>query len=186
MDGKRFSSFALIAALLGFAALHPVTAEAATATATGTVTAGTLSLTTAATPAFSVTLDGTDKTPTYTVPSTAEDATGSGAGWNLTITSTPFSTGGGTPRTLSTSASTITGVTNVCATTCTAASNATAYPVSVPAAATPPTAVKYYNAAADTGMGRFTNTPTVAVSVPANAYAGTYTSTLTIAAVSGP
>jgi hypothetical protein len=35
-------------------------------------------------------------------------------------------------------------------------------------------------------MGDFNLTPTLQVSVPANAYAGTYTSTLTIAVVSGP
>jgi hypothetical protein len=46
--------------------------------------------------------------------------------------------------------------------------------------------VTFYNAAANTGMGDFTVTPTVEVSVPANAYAGTYTSTLTLAVVSGP
>jgi hypothetical protein len=35
-------------------------------------------------------------------------------------------------------------------------------------------------------MGRFTVTPTVNVSIPGNSFAGTYTSTVTIAAVSGP
>jgi len=35
-------------------------------------------------------------------------------------------------------------------------------------------------------MGSFTITPTVKVSVPANAYAGIYTSTVTLAVVSGP
>ena len=47
-------------------------------------------------------------------------------------------------------------------------------------------ATKVYNAAANTGMGNFTVTPTVSVSVPANAFAGSYSSTLTIALVSGP
>jgi hypothetical protein len=46
--------------------------------------------------------------------------------------------------------------------------------------------VKLFNAAANTGMGRFTVTPTIGVAVPGNAYAGTYTSTVTVAAVSGP
>ena len=64
--------------------------------------------------------------------------------------------------------------------------NSVTYPVGVPAGSTPPTAVKYFNAAANTGQGQFTNTPTIQVSVPANTYAGTYTSTLTLAAVSGP
>ena len=64
--------------------------------------------------------------------------------------------------------------------------NAITYPVSVPAASSPPTAVKFFNAAANTGMGVFTNTPTIGVFVPQNSFAGTYTSTLTLSVVSGP
>ena len=60
------------------------------------------------------------------------------------------------------------------------------YPVAVPAASTPPTAVEFFNAAANTGMGKFTTTPTVGVFVPQSSFAGTYTSTLTLAIVSGP
>src|SRR3954453_20162800 len=161
-------------------------AFAASATVTGTVSAGTLSITTSATPSFSVTLDGTDQTASYSVPTTVTDATGSGAGWNLTITSTQFTTGGGTPKTLATNASSVTGVTNSCATTCASPTNSVAYPVGVPAGSTPPTAVKYFNAAAGTGQGKFTNTPGVDVAVPPSSNAGTYTSTLTLAAVSGP
>jgi len=74
-------------------------ASAATATATATVSGGALSLATSATPSFGVTLDGTDQTGTYTVPSTVTDARGTSAGWNLTLTSTQFSTGGITPST---------------------------------------------------------------------------------------
>jgi len=116
------------------------------------------------------------------------DATGSGNGWNLTITSTQFSTGGGTPKTLSTTASTITGVTAVCVagSTCADPTNGITYPVTVPAGATAPTAVKFYNAATNSGMGKFTITPTVSIAIPANTFAGTYTSTITLAAVSGP
>jgi hypothetical protein len=46
--------------------------------------------------------------------------------------------------------------------------------------------VKFFNAAANTGMGQFTITPTIGVFVPQNTFAGTYTSTLTIAIVTGP
>jgi uncharacterized membrane protein len=35
-------------------------------------------------------------------------------------------------------------------------------------------------------MGDFTLTPTVDVTIPANAYAGTYTSTITLAVASAP
>ncbi len=60
------------------------------------------------------------------------------------------------------------------------------YPVGVPAGATAPTAVKYFNAALNTGKGKFNNTPSVGVFLPADASAGTYSSTLTLSAVSGP
>jgi hypothetical protein len=176
--------FMIVGALFAAVALS-APAMGATSTVTGTVSAGTLGLTTSATPSFSVALDGTDQTPTYTVPTTVTDATGSGAGWNLTVTSTQFTTGS---QTLSTAASSMTGVTNSCVggSTCTNPTNAITYPLTVPAAATPPAAVKYFNASANTGRGKFTNTPTVSVSVPANTLAGTYSSTLTLAAVSGP
>ena len=58
--------------------------------------------------------------------------------------------------------------------------------MAVPAASSAPPAVKLFNAAANTGMGGFTVTPTVQVAIPANTYAGTYTSTVTVAVVSGP
>jgi hypothetical protein len=185
---RRISKGLGLAVLAAACLLSPASALAAEATSTGTVSAGTLSLSTTASPTFSATLDGTDQAPTYTLPGTLNDATGSGSGWNTTITSTQFTTGGATPRTLSTTASAITGVTSVATanTTTTAPTNAITYPLAVPAAATAPAAVKYFNAAANTGMGEFTLTPTVKVSIPANTYAGSYSSTLTLASVSGP
>lgn len=179
----RLGATLIAAAALAF----PASALAAEADSTGTITGGSLSLTTTATPTFSAILDGTDKVPTYNLPITIEDSTGTGAGWNTTVTSTEFSTGGTTPQTLSTTASWMSGVTSACAeTTCTNPTNSVTYPLLIPAAAIAPTAVKFFNAAADTGLGKFTVTPTVGVSVPANTYAGTYTSTVTLASVSGP
>jgi hypothetical protein len=173
--------------LTGVGGLVPASGLAATATVTGTLTGSSLSLTTTAAPSFSDNLDLGDQTPTYTVPSNAQDTRGNGAGWNLTITSTQFTTGGATPSTLATNASSLTGVTSACASgTCTNPTNAITYPVAVPAGATAPTAVKFFDAAASSGMGKFTITPTIGVFVPQNSFAGTYTSTLTLAIVSGP
>ncbi len=185
---KRLSKLVLAAAVVGAMALTATTsALASNVTATATVTAGTLTLSTSATPSVSSTLDGTDQTPSYTLPMTVNDYTGSGNGWNVTITSTTFSTGGGSPHLLSTSASTATAVSSSCnGGTCTAPSNAIGYPLAVPAGSSAPTAVKLFNAAAASGMGGFTVTPTVQVAIPANTYAGTYTSTVTVAVVSGP
>jgi hypothetical protein len=179
----------LLGAAIATAALAPgATALAATSTVTGNVAGGALSLVSTATPSFSVTLDGTDQTATYSVPAVVTDARGNGAGWNLTVTSTQFTTGGGSPSTLATDASRITSATNQCVSgaTCTDPTNSIGYPVTIPAAATPPAAVKYFNAATGSGRGKFDNTADVSVAVPANTDAGTYSSTLTLSAVSGP
>jgi hypothetical protein len=148
----------------------------------------TLSVATTAAPSISADLNSGDQTKTYTVPLTLNDTrTGAsaGLGWNTTITSTQFLSG---TRTLPATASAITAVSSACANggLCTTPTNATTYPVTVPAGSTPPTAVKFFNAAAATGIGTFTLTPTVSVTVPQNSFSGTYTSTLTISIVSGP
>ena len=181
---RTISILALFATLL---VALPVAARAAEVTSTGTVTGSILTASTSATPSFSASLDSGDTTQSYTVPLTLQDTRGTGAGWNLTITSTTFSTGGGSPRTLPTSASSLTGVTSTCASgTCTNPSNAQTYPIAVPAGATAPTAVKIFNTTANNGMGRFTITPTVGVTIPQNAFAGTYASTVTLSVVTGP
>jgi hypothetical protein len=102
--------------------------------------------------------------------------------------STQFSTGGTTPHTMPTNASTITAVSSACTSgnTCTNPTNSITYPLTIPAGSPAPTAVKFFYAAANTGMGQFTITPTVKIAFPANLYAGTYTSTITLAIVSGP
>jgi len=164
--------------------------SAAAGTGTATITAGTLGfVSTPPNVSFSATLNGLDQTVTATQAIDVGDATGSGAGWNITATSTTFSTGGLTPKTLSTTATTIGAApTDACdaGVTCTLATNAITYPYTLPAATLAPLATKVYNAAANTGMGNQTVTPTWKLAVPANTYAGTYTSTWTISLVSGP
>jgi hypothetical protein len=179
-------AFCIVLIAAASAAL-PAAALGASATATGTLTGSTLSLSTAATPSFSANLDLGDSTPTYTVPLTIQDTRGTGVGWNLTLTSTTFTTGGGTPSLLATNASSLTGVTSSCTTgTCTSPVNAQTYPIAVPAAGTAPAAVKIFNTSANNGMGKFTITPTIGVTVPQNAFAGSYTSTVTLSVVTGP
>ena len=184
---KKLIFPSIIAAVALAVASAASAATSASVTATGTVTgASALSLATAASQTFSDTLDGTDQTASYTIPLTVIDATGTGAGWNTTITSTLFTTSGS--KTLASSASSITSVTSACVAggTCTNPTNSLAYSIGVPAAATAPAAVKFFNAAANTGMGRFTITPTIQVAIPGNSFAGSYTSTVTVAVVSGP
>jgi hypothetical protein len=149
--------------------------------------AGTLSVQTSATPTFSGSLDSGDQVLTYALPLTTTSSVAPAPGWNETITSTQLSTG---THALSSGASTITAApTAACQTAyanCTSPTDSVAYPVGVPAGAGPRAAVKFFNAAALTGAGKFTITPTVSIAVPQNSFAGTYTSTVTIAAVSGP
>jgi hypothetical protein len=175
--------------LLGLSALALVltaVAVAGTVTATATVTgAGALSLSHGTTATISDTLDGSDQSVNYTLPLTMNDLRGTGTGWNLTMTSTSFTNG---TQTLATNASSIASAASACTAggACTNPTNSITYPLTVPAAASAPAAVKVFNAALNTGMGRFTITPSINVSIPGNSYAGTYTSTLTIAAISGP
>lgn len=161
-------------------------ALAACLVASPTALAG-FSLTTSAAPALSVTLDGSNQTGSYTMDLTVDNsgAGGTTAGWNLTITSTRYATGGG--NTLPTAASSMTSVATVCAIgPCTDPVNSIGYPLAVPAGSPAPAPEKFFSTPANTGIGTFTVTPTVQVSVPGNAYAGTYTSTLTLGLVAGP
>lgn len=173
MPSKRAAARAAVVAVLGTLA-SPTAGLAA------------FTLTSPATASFAVILNGSDQSPTYAPGLIVTDTrTTPTAGWNLTITSTQFTATGGT--TLATTASKITASTFSCVSGCAAnPTNSVAYPVAVPAGAGPPAAVKLYNAAANTGRGTFTITPTVTVAVPANTLTGAYTSTVTTALVTGP
>ena|SRR5438270_13953438 len=174
--------------MMAFAMSSSAIAFADSTTGTITITSGTLMETGAAAPALRLTTNGIAQTAPYALAMTTTDATGSGSGWNLTITSTTFITDDATPHTLSTSASLLTGVTAACVanTTCTNPTNAITYPVAVPAAATAPPAVKFFNASANTGMGKFSVTPMISISLPAGMYVGVYSSIVTLGIVSGP
>ena len=152
-----------------------------------TITGGSLSETITVPTVDNATLDGTDKNLTITMPIAVIDATGSGSGWKVTITSTTFSTGGGSPHTLTT-APVVSAVSVACVSgsTCTDPTNAITYNLTVPSGSPAPTAVKLFNAAVGTGMGKFTLTPTLTLKLLSNVYAGTYSSTFTLAISSGP
>jgi hypothetical protein len=167
-----------------------VFAAAASASTTGVtvdVNSGpAVSVTGSSSPSFALTLNGVDQTTSYTLPLVVTDATGSGNGWNLTITSTTFASGSST---FPSAASTITGVTSGCASgsTCLLPTNSVSDSnLAMPAGTTAPSAVKFYNATSSTGRGTVNVNATVQVAVPANVLAGAYSSTLTVAAVSGP
>ncbi|HKV57107.1 MAG TPA: WxL domain-containing protein [Ktedonobacteraceae bacterium] len=174
-----------------FAACDPHTQPCSSTQVTLPVNGGVLSESGPGTGVYAqdVQLDGTDQTTPYTLPIVVTDARGTGNGWNLTIVSTQFSTGASNPiHTLSTSASIISSLAVSCnpGAKCTLPHNTispTGLGVPAAAGATP---VEFFNATANTGMGMFTITPTISISIPAATYAGTYTSNVTVALVSGP
>jgi hypothetical protein len=177
----------LVAVAGALLALVPIGAAASSATAT--ITAGTLAfVSTPGNPTISVTLNGLDQSPTGTLAMDVGDATGSGTGWNITATSTSFTTSSPV-HTLSTAATSVkTAPLDSCDSnaTCTLATNSVAYPYVLPAGGTAPTATKLITAALNTGLGDQTMTPTFTITIPANTFAGNYTSTWTFSLVSGP
>lgn len=147
---------------------------------------GSLSLSSASSASFpAFTLDGANQTATTTLALTPDDETASNAGWNITGTSTTLTNAGG--KTLPTTSTQVTAASASAATgNCSLPTNSIGYPVTLPAGSSPPTAVKVYNAAASTGSGPTNVTLTFKLSLPANSFNGTYTSTWTFAIVSGP
>jgi len=149
-------------------------------------TGGTLGLTPPSTVAFpAVTLNGTNQTATAGAGLTPSDMSGSAAGWNVQATSTTFTNGAG--RTLPTSVTTVSGAAATAVSgNCDLPTNSIAYPVTLPAGTTAPTAVKVYDAAPGTGGGPLTLTLSFKLAVPASAYMGSYSSTWTFTIASGP
>jgi hypothetical protein len=171
----------LMLGTVGLLALTMTTvAIASTLTATVTITGPTgMSMTLPGNPSFSDTLDGADQTVSYSALLAIVDARGTGAGWNLQIAATSFADGFG--HSLAPGAVAAVSASCLGGSSCTAAANAIGYPLTVTGVAT-----KFYNAAAATGMGKVNVTPTVNVTIPGNAFIGTYTSSVTLAVVSGP
>lgn len=149
-------------------------------------TGGALSLSTPSSVALpSVALNGKDKSVTATGVLTPNDQTNSGSGWNIAGTSTTFTNA--SSQTLPATATQVTAASRAAATqNCSLPTNSIAYPVTLPAAATAPSAVKLYNAALGTGAGPTNVTLTFKTTVPANAFKGSYTSTWTFSINSGP
>jgi hypothetical protein len=171
----------ILAALTAAALTTGVAALAGTLTPTATITgAAGMSLNLPSNPSVTDTLDGSDQTVSYAPVLGVVDARGDGAGWNLQISATTFSDGSGhtlAPGQVSAVASACKG-----GSTCTVASSSgITYPLTVTG-----TAAKFFNAAVNSGLGKIDVTPTIEVLIPGNAFAGGYTSTVTLAATTGP
>ena len=167
----------------------PASSNAATAAASETVTGGALTFINASPTAVTfpaTTLNGTDQVASQTQLLDISDARGTGAGWNVTATSTAFNNGSVSLPNGSTTITTAPSVACDPSIACVTPTNSITYPYTLPAAASAPTATKMYNAATSTGTGALTVTPTWRLAVPATAAVGTYTSTWTLSLVSGP
>ena len=177
MKQRIVISLALVA--LALAAATAALAGTITTTATVSGTAG-ISLNLPSNPTVTDTLDGTDQSVSYAPILGIVDARGSGAGWNLQISATTFSDGSG--HTLAQGQ--VGSVAQACkaGSTCTVAtSTGISYPLTIGTVA-----AKVFSAALNTGLGKIDVTPTINVAIPGNAYAGSYTSTVTLAATTGP
>ncbi len=165
-------------------ALLAVTAFAPSAGADVGVGAGTLDFDPTGAPSIgsfsSVTLNGTPQLTSLTVaPFTIVDATGSGAGWNVLLTVSDLVNGGSTitASNVSMSAPVVTGA---------GASSLTGVAGHASAGGFN-SGEKIVTASAGNGMGTYLISPRLLkLTVPVTALTGTYSSTATIAVVSGP
>jgi hypothetical protein len=194
MRKSLFSGFAGLAAIAGLLLLVPSTALAAAATASAAVNSGSLVLGTPASVSFgAVTLDGSAKTASVTPSCSGSanscveviDATGSGTGWNLQVSATQFTQASGTNtgKTLDATALSVPSAPSVAAVDAT--STVPTSGATIPATITT-TPAKVVTATANTGMGSFNVPVAYQLAVRADAFAGTYTSTLTYSLTSAP
>ena len=174
--------------IVGLALMVPAAAYAVDVPATATITGGSLTLN--ATPpnaGFATTLNGTDQSIAIPQAFDVWDDTGSGTGWNITATSTAFTSGS---HSLADSAVTVDTPPDVTADdgagTIVPAVSTVVYPYTLPAGATAPAATELFNASTDSGLGHQTATASMALAIPRTTYSGTYTSTWTYSLVSAP
>ena len=168
--------------LFGVVAAPSVEAANATATLTG---AGSPALLATTTPSWSQTLDGLDHVLTAAATVDVNDATGTGSGWNLTLSGAVLTSSGHTLPQPSTSAAATFSSCDASSTCTLPTSNvgtgAVSYPFTVAT-----TAAKFYSATAATGLGRMTGSNTWSLSILGSSFAGTYTGAWVYSIVSGP
>lgn len=176
--------------VVGVAVLLVGTQPATASPTSVTVSAGTLHVTSPAMNDFAVVLlSGTAQaTAAPLEPFSVTDARGSGGGWTLTLQATPFREWDGTAyvpdgKALPLGSLSLGGLSVTADGTDSDAPNVIAGPYVLDGQA-----VTVASASVGTGMGAFVFTPTGAlrVTVPANAYARSYRSELSLSVTSGP
>lgn len=157
-------------------------------TVTQVVNGGTLSASVANVTLAAINYSHSAQTNTGSMTLTADDSTGTGAGWNVTVLSSAFAYTGANGGTAIPAANF--SITSAAAPTMTAgqAIDATGGP-KVPATGSTGTldvARKTVQANAGFGQGTYTQALGVNLSIPAQSRAGTYTGTLTVTISAGP
>ncbi len=181
----------VVGILLVFALLALSVVAVGAETGTVTITGGTLSVTPVDVTLSGVTLDGTDKISTSASGSnswSATDARGTGLGWNLTIGATDFDDGVDKNIDIAQSDSEFKIQLLDANVTVTAGNTKPVSQVATLTAIPDTGSLKFLSAATDTGMGTYAIAPNFELEIPAETYvgSGTYTSTITITAATGP
>lgn len=178
-----------VVAGLGLATLLTVSMAApafAADTATATVTAGTLTASyadlTIAAVSYSHSAQTTDS---QDMTLTADDSTGSGDGWNVTVLSSAFVYSGDNGGTNIPAANFVFGTPNTPIATAGQAVDGIGGPTAGVGGALD-AAKKVISANADFGQGTYTQTVGAQLTIPAQSRAGTYTGTLTTTISAGP
>ncbi len=185
----------------------PVESVTATCTISGTATVagGALAIAAPSTLRWATTLNGFDLNGDGRATLTAVDATGSGSGWSITASITPFTDSSAAlkhPQAFRPTQVTLNGSSSsagsdeapketcTATSTCSLADNGVTYPVTVTATCgtsgtgCAPTTVA--SASTTSGMGAIAMAVTAWLKIPADAHAGTYTGTITLTISSGP
>lgn len=124
-----------------------------------------------------VTLNGDDRTATFTIDTEISSTNGNKAGWNVQASATAPASGSYTLPAL-----VVTGGSTSCLGGCTTnPTSSVSFPITMSGSAQ-----TIYNAAANTGTGDFDIASTFRLSVPANTISGTYSSTVTLSGSTGP
>lgn len=181
------ATVALVLAMVAAAAI--VLPAAAANSVTQTINAGTRAASIADVSLGAVSYSHSSQSSTGTLVLTADDSSGSGAGWNVTVQTSDFvysgSFGGTDIAAANLSLTSASGATSTAG----EAVDVTGGP-KTPAALVPPvaldTARKTLQADATYGEGTYTQDLGVSLIIPAQSRVGTYTATMTVTVTAGP
>jgi len=190
MTTSKFGRLVLVPIVAMLVPVLSASSALADGSPTVVITGGSLTLTAPVPPNFTaVTLDGTAKTSTATIPTfSATDARGTGLGWRISVAGTQFceQLSGATcvvssPKTLPT------GSLSVVAPSATAGTGSGTVPTMSAMTGLDGATDTLASAALLNGMGSYTfGTSVATLSLAANVYAKTYVSTITYTIATGP